>query len=62
MTICFLVQSWMGVPRPIRLYASQYLKAFESMVMSECFDAVNKEATDDPPFPSEKKLIVWATM
>ena len=60
-TICFLVQSWVGVPRTIRLNATQYLifktsdvmqldqiySAFANTVSRECFDAVYKEATQD---------------
>ena len=61
-TICFLVQSWVGVPRTKRLNATPYLifktsdimqldqiySAFANTVSRECFDAVYKEATDDP--------------
>ena len=61
-TIYFLVQSWVGVSRTIRLNAMQYLifkasnimqldqiySAFANTVSRECFAAVYKEATDDP--------------
>ena len=61
-TICFLVQSWVGVPRTIRLNATQYFffktsdimqldqiySAFANSVSRECFDALFKEATHDP--------------
>jgi hypothetical protein len=60
-TICFLVQSWVGVPRTIRLNATQYLifktsdvmqldqiySAFANTVSRECFDSVYHEATKD---------------
>ena len=61
-TICFLVQSWVGVPRTTRLNATQYLifktsdvmqldhiySAFPNTVPRKCCKAVYKEAANDP--------------
>jgi len=62
-TICFLVQSWVGVPRTIRLNATQYLifktsdktqldqiySAFANTVSREQFEDVYEEATGTDP-------------
>ena len=63
LTICFLVQSWVGVPRTIRLNATQYLifktsdktqldqiySAFANTVSRSQFDEVYNEATGNDP-------------
>lgn len=61
LTICFLVQSWVGVPRTIRLNATQYIifktadatqleqiySAFANTVPYDTFLALYHKATDD---------------
>ena len=63
LTICFLVQSWVGVPRTIRLNATQYLifktsdktqldqiySAFANTVSRDQFEEVYREATGSDP-------------
>ena len=63
LTICFLVQSWVGVPRTIRLNATQYLifktsdktqldqiySAFANTVSRDQFEDVYEEATGTDP-------------